>query len=232
MGAGMDAVKFKFAEPVAGLLFLAISGMASAADATCEGYATLLYADERNALFMCHGSYTEVDRKSFGKWQACDDAVILIRDKRSGRTSQSSDCLSESGKQFRVDGSVFMLRHFLMTYPEFEPQPLVIEYLDMKSGRRTYELERRFPVCTREDIDDAAKQIDSATTRPFDGKAYFATVYGSFHRLRDCAASAPRLVISILNKYQTSGQFDGETAETLTSVIDEVSLINSAVNMR
>lgn len=80
----------------------------------------------------------------------------------------------------------------------------------------------------RDDIENAAKQVDSTTAKPFDGNTYFTSVYGGFYKLRDCAKSDPKLVLSILRKYQTNDLFDGEVAETLTSVTGEVELIQTA----
>ena len=62
----------------------------------------------------------------------------------------------------------------------------------------------------------------------FDGKTYFTSIYGGFFKLRDYAVSDPDFVLSILNKYKKKGVFDGEVAETLSNVIDEVELIAKA----
>jgi len=211
------------------VLFLFVMGtVVSAADVTCNGYATILYDNDKTALSICHGPYTKIDRKRLDQWQACDDAIIQIKDKESGKKHQYADCLSDAGKEFRVDGNVFMLRHFLMTYPEFESQPLLVESLDLMTNKKTYRFEKQFPVCTKKDISDAANQIDSVTVKPFEGKTYFNAVYSNLYTLRDCAKSNPELVISILRRYRTGNYFDGEVEETLNSVVDEVELIGAA----
>jgi hypothetical protein len=203
--------------------------VASADEVTCGGLSTLLYANDKIALTICHGSYTKIDRTRLGQWQDCDDAMIHNRDKTSGKTTQYADCLPGARKQFRISGDTFMLRHFYATYPgRFESKPLLVEALNLATNKKTYEFEIRFPACTRKDIEDAAKQIDSTIAKPFDGKTYFTSVYGGFYKLRDCAKSNPQFVRSVLHKYETSGLFDGEVAETLSSVINEVELIHAA----
>lgn len=213
---------------VAAILF-AIHSVASAAEVTCGGLSTLLYANDKIALTICHGPYTKIDRTRLEQWQDCDDAMIHIRDKTNGKTAQYADCLPGARKQFRISGDTFMLRNFYATYPgRFDSEPLLVEVLNLATNKKTYEFEKQFPACARKDIDEAAKQIDSTTAKPFDGKTYFTSVYGGFYKLRDCAKSNPQLVRSVLLKYERSGLFDGEVAETLSSVINEVELIHAA----
>ncbi|MDT3705893.1 MAG: hypothetical protein ROZ09_03630 [Thiobacillus sp.] len=213
---------------VAGL-WLAANDKAFAAEVTCGGYSTLLYANNKVALTICHGPYTKVDRTRLDHWQDCDDAMIHLRDKTKGETTEYADCLPGDRKQFRVKGDAFMLRHFYATYPgRFESKPLLVETLNLTTNTRTYQFEKRFPACTRRDIDDSTKQIDSATAKPFDGKTFFDSVYGGFYKLRDCAQSDPKLVLAILQRYGKSDLFDGEVAETLGSVASEVELIDAA----
>lgn len=216
-------------ELLLGAFLIAVNPTVFAAEAICGGYRTLLYASDKIVLTICHGPYTKIDRKRLGQWQGCDDAVIQISDKKNGRTTQYTDCLSEAGKQFRVRDNAFMLRHFQTTYPGFESEPLLIEILNLDTNKKTYVFEKRFPACTRKDIDHAEKQVDSTTAKPFNGETYFTSVYGGFYRLRDCAKSDPQLVLSILRKYQNSDLFDGEVAETLSSVTSEVELIYAAI---
>lgn len=122
-----------------------------------------------------------------------------------------------------------MLRHFQTTYPGFESEPLLIESLDLETSKKTYEFEKQFPACGRNDIDHAAKQIDSTTAKTFNRETYFTSVYGGFYKLRDCAKSDPQSVLTILRKYQNSDLFDGEVVETLSSVTSEVELIHAAI---
>ena len=216
-------------ELLLGLLLILGNPRAFAANASCGGYSTLLYASDKIVLTICHGPYTKIDRKRLGQWQGYDDAVIQIRDKRNGKTIQVADCLPEAGKQFRMHGNAFMLRHFLTTYPGFESEPLLTETINLDTNKKTYVFERQFPACTSKDIVQAAKQVDSTVAKPFDGETYFTSVYGGFYKLRDCAKSDPLSVLTILRKYQNSGLFDGEVAETLHSVTSEVELIYAAI---
>lgn len=211
-------------------ILIAVTPPLFAAEDTCGGYSTLLYANDKTVLTICHGPYTKINRKRLDQWQGCDDAVIKITDKNSGKTTQYADCLSEAGKQFRIQGSAFMLRHFQITYPGFESEPLLIESLDLETSKKTYEFEKQFPACGRNDIDHAAKQIDSSTAKTFNRETYFTSVYGGFYKLRDCAKSDPQSVLTILRKYhQNSDLFDGEVVETLSSVTSEVELIHAAI---
>jgi hypothetical protein len=58
-------------------------------------------------------------------------------------------------------------------------------------------------------------------------------VYGGFYKLRDCAKSDPEFVLSILQNYKKSSQFDGgEVSETLSEVIEEVELISAATKRK
>jgi hypothetical protein len=203
--------------------------MGLAGEATCGGYSTLLYSNGRMALTICHGPYTKIDRARLSQWQGCDDAVIYLLDKENGTTTQFADCLSEAGKQFRIQGDSFMLRHFYAAYPSrFDSKPLLVETQNLKTKKKTYQFETRFPVCTKKDIDDATRQIDATTAKSFDGTTYFDSVYGGFYKLRDCAQSDPELALSILQKYKKSGLFDGEVAEALSSVLSEAELIYAA----
>jgi hypothetical protein len=52
---------------------------------------------------------------------------------------------------------------------EFEFKPLFIETLNLKTTKKNYEFDKRFPACTQNDVDDATTQIDSTTAKPFDG---------------------------------------------------------------
>jgi len=211
-------------------LWPAASDKAFASEVTCGGYSTFLYANNKVSLTICHGPYTKIDRDRPDRWQDCDDAIIYLRDKTRGETSEYADCLPGARKQFRIEGDTFMLRHFYATYPgRFESKPLLVETLSLTTNTKTYEFEKQFPACTGRDIDDATKQIDSATAMPFDGKTFFDSVYGGFYKLRDCAQSEPKSVLAILNRYRESGLFDGEVAETLSSVTSEVDLIDAAI---
>ena len=212
-----------------GAFFVFINQTVFAAEATCGGYSTLLYTNDNMALTICHGPYTKIDLKRLDQWQSCDDAEILIRYKKNGNNTRYADCLSEAGKQFRIRGSEFMLKHSQTTYPGFEQEPLVVETLNLETSKKTYQYAKQFPVCTRKEIDQAARQVNSATAKPFNGgQTYFNLVYGGFYKLRDCARSDPELVLSILHNYQNSGLFDGEVAETLSSVTSDTELIHAA----
>lgn len=220
---------FRHRELLLGALLTVASPSVFAVDDPCGGYSTLLYANDKIVLTICHGPYTKIDRKLLGQWQGCDDAVILIRDKRNGKASQFADCLSEAGKKFRMHGNAFMLKHFQTTYPGFESEPLLTETINLDTNKKTYAFEKHFPACTSKDIDHAAKQVNSIVAKPFNGETYFASVYSGFYRLRDCARSDPQSVLTILRKYQNSGLFAGEVAETLSSVTSEVELIYAAI---
>ncbi len=219
----------KFCVLIVASLLSACNDTVFATEVTCGGDSTLLYTNNKIALTICHSPYTRIDRVRLDHWQDCNDAMIHIRDKNQGKNTEYADCLPGARKQFRVRRDAFMLRHFYETYPgRFELKPLVVETLNLTTNTKTYQFEKRFPACTKKYVDDAAKQIDAATAKPFDGDTYFDSVYGGFYKLRDCAQSAPRLVLSILQRYGKSGLFDGEVAETLSSVISEVELIDAA----
>lgn len=213
-----------------GAFFIFVNQTVFAAGETCGGYSTLLYVNDNLVLTICHGQYTKIDLKRLDRWQNCDDAEIQIRYKKNGNTTQYADCLSEAGKQFQIHGSDFMLKHFQTTYPGFEPEPLLVEILNLETNEKTYQFEKQFSACTRRDIDQALKQVDAAIAKPFNGgQTYFNLVYGGFYKLRDCTRSEPVLVLSILHKYQNSGLFNGEVAETLSSVTSDAELIYAAI---
>lgn len=99
-----------------GILLITAYRTALATEDICDGYSTHLYTNDKIVLTICHGPYTKIDRTRLGQWQGCDDAAFQIRDKNTGETSQYADCISEAGKQFRIHGTAFMLRHFQTTY--------------------------------------------------------------------------------------------------------------------
>jgi hypothetical protein len=213
-----------------GSFLIFVSQTVFAAGEPCGGCSTLLYANDNLIFTICHGPYTKIDIKRLDQWQNCDDAEIQIRYKKNGNTTQYADCLSEAGKQFRIRGSEFMLKHFQTTYPGFESEPLLVEILNLETNKKTYQFEKQFQACSRKDIDQAVKQVESAIAKPFKGgQTYFNLVYGGFYRLRGCAKSDPQLVLSILRKYQNSGYFDGEVAETLSSVTSDAEVIYEAI---
>ncbi len=222
----------QIAKPV-GLLvsFVVFASTAIAAESgvTCNGLNTILYSSSDMDLSVCHGEYTKIDKSKLERWQNCDDALIHIKDKKQGKTRVYADCMSETGKQIRVVGDTFMLRHFHAQYPgRFEPKPLLIEALNLSTNTKSYKFEKQFPACSKKDIDDATRKIDMTTAKPFDGSTYFNSVYGAFYKLRNCSVSDSQRVLSILHKYQESDRFDGEVAEMLSSVISEVELIHAA----
>jgi pyruvoyl-dependent arginine decarboxylase (PvlArgDC) len=104
-------------------------------------------------------------------------------------------------------------------------KPFLIENYDITSKKKTYEFVEKLPGCSKKEIGQTIQVIDSTIAAPYDGKTYFKSIYSSFFRLRDCAKDDSGYVLSVLRKYQESGAFDGEVAETLVSVIDEVELI-------
>lgn len=226
----IEDLSLKSRQLLLGAFFIFVVQTVFAAGVTCGGYSTLLYANDNLVLTICHGPYTKIDLKRLNQWQSCDDAEMQIRYKKNGNRIQYADCLSEAGKQFQILGSDFMLKHFQTTYPGFEPEPLLVEILNLETNKRTYQFEKQVPACTRKDIDQAVKQVDSATAKPFKaGQIYFNLVYGGFYKLRDCARSDPELALSILRKYQNSELFDGEVAETLSSVTSDAELIYAAI---
>lgn len=217
----------------AGVLLYLVSAVASAAaggpDAPCGGYNTVLYSDATTALTICHGRDSRFSRSALGRWQDCGDAVISIRDKREGATRKYADCTPMKPVQFKVDGKRFLVRYFYTRYPGFETRPLLVESLDLAHRAKTYRLQAHFASCTEGAVAAARQRIDSAVSKPFDGRTYFAAVYGGFYKLRDCSASQPKPVLAILRAYRDKGVFDGEVAETLDEVTDEVELIARAV---
>lgn len=218
-----------------GALFYLILTVASTAaagepDVSCGGYNTVLYSDAATALTICHGQDASFSRSNLERWQDCGDAMILIRDKQSGATRTYADCTPMKPVQFRVDGNRFLIRHFYTQYPGFEAKPLLVESLDLADHSRTYRFQTHFAHCTEDEVDAARQRIDSAVSKPFDGRTYFAAVYGGFYTLRDCSASRPKRVLSILREYRERDLFDGEVAETLSEVTDEAALIARATH--
>jgi hypothetical protein len=204
--------------------------LAIGAETTCGGISTTLYSSNDLTLSICHGPYTAINRSKLHQWQNCDDAMVLISDKKQRKTSIYADCGFASKKQFMLRNNAFMLRHFYSGYPNFEEKPLLIETLNLVANTKKYELLRTFPVCRKKDINNAIQQIDSTRAKPFDDKTFFTSIYGGFYKLRDCAATDSKLVYTSLRKYQENKVFDGEVAETLSMVISEVELIAKATN--
>lgn len=202
--------------------------LASEPVAECFGDSTVLYSNNDVTLSICHAPYTKIDRSLLGQWQDCDDAIVYLRDKAHGTTKEHVDCSPTTRKQFMVRGHTFMLRHFYTEYPGFESKPLVVETFDIHNKEKKYEIVAKLKTYNKKDIENAVAKIDSTITKPFDGKTYFTSIYGGFFKLRDYAVSDPDFVLSILNKYKKKGVFDGEVAETLSNVIDEVELIAKA----
>ncbi len=211
-----------------GLLFL-MNSLLVVAEVTCGGYSTVLYSGDEIVLTICHGPDSKITRSKSDQWQYCDDAMIQIRNKKDGKTIKYADCRPGITKQIMVHGDTLMLRHFYVDFSnEFEAKPLLIEAMNLRTNEKNYEFEKRFPICSRQDINDAIMQINSSTEKPFDGKTYFTAVYGGFYKLRDCAKSQFGMVLSILNKYQESNLFDGEVSEVLDEVVEEVEIIHAA----
>ena len=100
------------------------------------------------------------------------------------------------------------------------------------TNAKQYAFIKKFPRCTKQDIDNATKQIDSTMAKPFDDKTFFLSVYGGFFKLRDCAATDTKSVLSILRKYRENRVFDGEVAETFGGIVKEVELISAAQALR
>lgn len=194
-------------------------------DVTCGGINTTIYSSRDTTLNICHGPYTKVDRSKLHQWQNCDDAMIQITDKKSGKTSLYVDCGFPSKKQYMLRNNEFMVRHFYSGFPNFDEKPLLVETLNLATKKKKYEFLKIFPVCRKQEIEQAIQQIDSTRSKPFDGNTFFASIYGGFYKLRDCAATDSVRVLAALQKYQTGQTFDGEVAETLGIVIHEVELI-------
>ena len=205
--------------------FVIPNALVAGIDAVCSGENTIIYSNKDMTLTICHAPYTKISQTQLDQWQDCDDAIIRISNKKKGKTTEYIDCGLSSNIQFMLRGDTFMLRHYFTEYPGFEMKPMLIESLDLASNKNTYEFITEFPTCSKKEIGQTIQVIDSTIAAPFDGKTYFKSIYSSFFRLRDCAKDDYGYVLSVLRKYQESGAFDGEVAETLVSVIDEVELI-------
>jgi hypothetical protein len=104
---------------------------------------------------------------------------------------------------------------------------MLVEQFDLVTRAKKYEFTRKLPGACKAAIGEAIRKIDTAMAKP-DDKDYFGSVYGGLFQLRDCAAAEPGPALSALRKYQDRGAFDGEVAETLSTVIDEAELISRA----
>lgn len=60
----------------------------SAAKASCGGYSSVIYSNNRIALTLCQSQATRFTRSDLRHWQDCSDAMILIRDKTEGITRE------------------------------------------------------------------------------------------------------------------------------------------------
>lgn len=197
-------------------------------DATCGGESTIIYSSKDTDLTICHAPYTKIEQAQLNQWQYCEDALIQISDKKQSKTTNYMDCELRSNIQFMLQGNVLKLRHHFTEYPGFEMKPFLIENYKIASNKKTYEFVEKLPACNEKEIDETVKKIDSTIAAPFDGKTYFKSIYSNLFKLRDCAISKPDFVLATLEDYQKNGVFDGEVAETLVSVIDEVKLISKA----
>ena len=195
----------------------------------CGGYTTLLYANDSLALSLCHAPYTKIDRTGLRQWQDCDDAMLQLADKKSGKTSVYYDCGVPSRKQFRLEGDSLMLRHFYTDAADFELHPLMVESHNLLTQKKHYVFVKQFAKCTVQDIQAAHQQVEMEINKPFDGRTYFTHVYGGLLKLRDCAASDSAQVLAAFKQLQQQGQFDGEVAETYSILLDEVELIGTAI---
>jgi len=197
--------------------------------AKCYGVSTLLYSNSNMDLIICHGEYTKINVSKLDQWQDCADAIIQVRNKKQNIVYQYADCSPTGSKQFSVHGGLFKLRHYYTEYPGFKERPLLIETLDLATSVKQYEFIKKFPVCSKKNIDDAIAQINLTVAKPSDMRTYFDSVYGGFYKLRDCANDYPSVVLETLKKYGNDGIFDGEVAETLDAVTGEVELISAAL---
>jgi len=184
-------------------------------------------------LTICHGPYTKIDWSSLSEWQSCDDAKIQIRRKGNAKTAEYVDCMPMVPKQFSIRGNNLLLLHFFTEYPGFKKKPMLVETIELSTDKRKYEFVEKFTARSKKDFESAVKQIDSTLTKPFDGTTFFTSIYGGFFVLRDYAAVDPKSVLLVLQNYQKrGGRIDGEVAETLSEVIEEVNLIYAAHQKR
>lgn len=220
----------KFAKAsVAFTIFVSSAAAASGSGVSCGGYNTVLYSNDELALSICQGQAQRFSRSDLAHWQDCADAMILIRDKKHGTTTEYMDCTPTGRVQFMIRSNRFRVRHFYTEYPGFEMKPLLVESFNLGNHTKTYQFIKRFVGCNKGDVEAAKRQIDSAVAKPFDGKTYFPAVYGGFYKLRDCSVTKPGVVLQILQRYEDEGRFDGEVAETLDEVMDEADAISRAV---
>jgi hypothetical protein len=126
------------------LLLLAVffsltqNALATGAESTCGGVSTVIFSSANTDLSICHAPHTQINRSQPGKWQECNDAVIQITDKKKAKTEEFADCGPTGKKQFMVRGNIFMLRHFYTEYPGFEMKPLLIESINLTTGKKKY----------------------------------------------------------------------------------------------
>jgi hypothetical protein len=210
---------------VLSILLVTLSSFAAEAETSCQGISTILYSSSDVILTICHGPYTEINRSKLDQWQNCDDAMIQIQKKGDAKAMEYAECMLAVQKQFSVQGSNLLIRHFFTEYPEFEKKPMLVESIELKSNKKKYEFVGEFTMRSKEDFENAIKKINSTVAKPFDEKTFFSSVYGGFFILRDYAAVDPESVLSALRNYQNSQMFDGEVAETLSEVMEEVKLI-------
>lgn len=195
----------------------------------CNGYMTALYSGTTNTIAICHGPYMKFDTKERSNWNQCGDSVIYSINKLNREQKVIADCSPMINKEFRVVDGKLEIQHYTNQLKGTEQLPFVLELYDVEDGGASYQYSYNPEKYTKKDIDGAIELIEKTISSPFDGKTYFNNIYSSFYKFRDYAVIDHQVSMDILNTYKERAVFDGEVAETLGGVIDDVLLIERVI---
>lgn len=191
----------------------------------CDGYMTALYSDATNAIAICHGPYMKFGTKPLSSWSQCGDSIIYSIDKKNKKQRIVADCSPMVSKEFRVIGGKLEIQHYCNQHESTDQLPFILESRDIESGDIYYKYSYTPKSYTRNDIEVALELIEITVKSPFDGRTYFNNIYSSFYKIRDYAVTDYQYSKEVLMAYKERAVFDGEVAEALSEIIDDVLLI-------
>ncbi|MDH5766481.1 MAG: hypothetical protein OEZ38_10745 [Gammaproteobacteria bacterium] len=209
---------------------LAATGQSPGFD--CAGYSSIIFSDQHTMISICHSPHLKINRKQLHEWQDCVDAMIYSRNKQNQDSHLLADCKPTIHKQFKVENNELLIKHFYNSYPGFTPTPLLLEKYSLKSLLPGYEILAKHKIITKNEIQASILAINTELGKPFDGKTFFTTIYSNLDTIRNFSFSNPEQSLAILKDYYKREVFDGEVAETLTEIIDDVELIQAALASR
>lgn len=207
------------------LLIAAGAPLAEGKEFECGGMSTIIHSGEKYLYAICHSYHDKIRRTSLTSWQQCLDALIYVRDRSSGKNVPLTDCSPLLKKEFKIRNDTLFIKHYFQTNSDDSTGPVLIENIDLNNNLSDFELLREFPAYTESQARQAATDIEDILKRPFDGNTYFDVVYRSLYLIRDYANTDPEYSYSVFSDYRTRGVFDGEVAETLGLLEEDVQLI-------